>query len=208
MAHLNTETSVVFLIAADRALYSHGPATENALSPNFVLMWGMSYSFVFVDRCWPRLGSEKALRFWWLCLRCKMDWCHCSRCISSGKACRASDRWAAASVMPTWWRWREHAPADRRRTALLHSVLKWCKHACIKTSKHGIAKVNVWEYECQNEALFWWQVEHSLELVHAMEMKKANWWQFPTSWHIDSSLSRMTRRLLTEFFGSTIQNRC
>ena len=54
MARLNADTSVMFLIATGRALHSRGPATEKALSPNFVLVRGMSNSLVFADRSLPQ----------------------------------------------------------------------------------------------------------------------------------------------------------
>ena len=50
MARLTADTSVMFLIATGRAFHSRGPATERALSPNFVLVRGMSNSLVFADR--------------------------------------------------------------------------------------------------------------------------------------------------------------
>ena len=59
MARLNTDTSVMFLIATGRAfILVGGPATEKALSlsPNFVLVRVMSNSLVFADRSLPRPG--------------------------------------------------------------------------------------------------------------------------------------------------------
>ena len=55
MARLNADTSVMFLIATCKAFHSRGPATEKALSPNFVLVHGMSNSLVFADGSllWP-----------------------------------------------------------------------------------------------------------------------------------------------------------
>ena len=54
MARLNADTSVMFLNATGRAFHSRGPATDKALSPNFVLVRGMSNSLVFADRSPPR----------------------------------------------------------------------------------------------------------------------------------------------------------
>ena len=46
MACLQDDKSVMCLISAGRAFHSPGPATEKALSPNVVLVRGMSYSVV------------------------------------------------------------------------------------------------------------------------------------------------------------------
>ena len=54
MARLNADTLVMFLIATGRGFHAHGPATEKALSSNFVLVRGMSNSLVFLDRSLPR----------------------------------------------------------------------------------------------------------------------------------------------------------
>ena len=40
MVRLKDDKSVMFLISAGRAFHSRGPATEKALSPNFVLVRG------------------------------------------------------------------------------------------------------------------------------------------------------------------------
>ena len=50
MARLKDDKSVMFLISARRAFHSRGPATEKALSPNFNLVRGMSYSVVIAER--------------------------------------------------------------------------------------------------------------------------------------------------------------
>ena len=57
MARLNTDTSVMFLIATGRAFHSCGPATEKALSSNFILVRGMSNSLLFADQSlpWPEI---------------------------------------------------------------------------------------------------------------------------------------------------------
>ena len=56
MAHLNINTSAVFMITTGRAFHFRGPATEKALSHNFVVVRGMSNSLVFADRSRPRPG--------------------------------------------------------------------------------------------------------------------------------------------------------
>ena len=50
MARLKDDKSVMFLISAGRSFHSRGSATENALSPNCVLMRGISYSVVITER--------------------------------------------------------------------------------------------------------------------------------------------------------------
>ena len=50
MDRLKDDKSVMFLIAAERAFHSRRPATEEALSPDFVLVRGMSYSVVIAER--------------------------------------------------------------------------------------------------------------------------------------------------------------
>ena len=50
MAHLKDDKSEMFLISAERAFQSGDPATEKALSPDFVLVRGMSYSVVIAER--------------------------------------------------------------------------------------------------------------------------------------------------------------
>ena len=57
MACLTADTSVMCLIATSRAFHSRGPATQKALSPNFVLVRDMSNSLVFADRSlsWPEI---------------------------------------------------------------------------------------------------------------------------------------------------------
>ena len=61
MARLIADTSVMFLIATGRAFHSRGPAAEKALSPNFVLVRGMSNSLVFADRSLPRQEIVESL---------------------------------------------------------------------------------------------------------------------------------------------------
>ena len=61
MARKHADTSVMFLIAIGGALHSRGPATEKALSQNFVLVRGMSNSLVYADRSLPWPGSVKIL---------------------------------------------------------------------------------------------------------------------------------------------------
>ena len=61
MARLNTDTLVMFFIATCRSFQSRGPATEKALSLNFVLVRGMSNTLVFADRSLPRSGSIQIL---------------------------------------------------------------------------------------------------------------------------------------------------
>ena len=61
MARLNADTLVMFLIATGRAFHARGPATERALSLNFVLVRGMSNSLVFTDRSLPRPGIVEFL---------------------------------------------------------------------------------------------------------------------------------------------------
>ena len=41
MAHLNTDTLVMFLIVADGAFHSCAPSTEKDLLPNFVIVRGV-----------------------------------------------------------------------------------------------------------------------------------------------------------------------
>ena len=50
MARLKDEKSVMFLISAERAFHSRGPATEKALFSNFALVRGRSYSVVIAKR--------------------------------------------------------------------------------------------------------------------------------------------------------------
>ena len=50
MARLKNDKSLIFLISAGRAFHSRGPATDKALSPNFVLVRRISYSVVIPER--------------------------------------------------------------------------------------------------------------------------------------------------------------
>ena len=50
MVRLKDDKSVMFLISAGRAFHSRDPITENALSPYFVLVRGISYSVVIAER--------------------------------------------------------------------------------------------------------------------------------------------------------------
>ena len=58
MARLKDDKSVMFLISAGRAFHSRSPATEEALSPNSVLVRGMSYSVVIAER-WRCPGNDE-----------------------------------------------------------------------------------------------------------------------------------------------------
>ena len=58
-ARLKDDKSLMFLITAGRAFHSRGPATEKALSPNFVLVRGMPYSVVIAERSWRRPGNDE-----------------------------------------------------------------------------------------------------------------------------------------------------
>ena len=56
--------------------------------------------FFWYKVCWTHLSLEikinhiqEASRFGWLCLWCKMNWCHCWWHTSSNRACSKSDGW-------------------------------------------------------------------------------------------------------------------
>ena len=59
MARLKDDKSVRFLISAGGAFHSRGPATEKALSPNFVLVRGMLYSVIIAGRSWRCPGIDE-----------------------------------------------------------------------------------------------------------------------------------------------------
>ena len=59
MVRLKDDKSVMFLISAGTAFQSRGPATEKALSPNFVLVSGMSYSVVIAKRSRRCPGNDE-----------------------------------------------------------------------------------------------------------------------------------------------------
>ena len=61
MPRLNADISVMFLIATSRVFYSRGSFTEKALSPNYVLVQGMSNLLMFADGSRPRPGIVKIL---------------------------------------------------------------------------------------------------------------------------------------------------
>ena len=59
MVRLKDEKSVMFLISAATAFHSHGPAIEKAMSPNFVLVRGMSYSVVIAEQSRRCPGNDE-----------------------------------------------------------------------------------------------------------------------------------------------------
>ena len=61
MAHLNVESSLMFRMLSGRVFHSRGPATANALSPNFIRVRGISNWFVPADLNRLCLGRENVL---------------------------------------------------------------------------------------------------------------------------------------------------
>ena len=59
MASLKDNKLVMFLISAGGAFHSHGPATEKALSQNFIHVQRMSYSVVIAKRSRQCPGNDE-----------------------------------------------------------------------------------------------------------------------------------------------------
>ena len=102
------------LIVTGRAFQSRGPATEKALSPNFVLEQGMSNSLVFADRslAWP--GIVEILIVVSAMQDGLLDWCRYRQCTSQDRACNESYKRPITSVATAWYHCCEHVLADWR----------------------------------------------------------------------------------------------
>ena len=77
MARLKDDKSAMFLISAERAFHSRGPATEKALSPNFVLLRGCRIQSSMLNEAADVLAVTRSVSLYPLDTK---DWFRYERC--------------------------------------------------------------------------------------------------------------------------------
>ena len=106
----------MFLITTSRAFHSCGPATEKALSPNFVTVRG-------VRRSEPAAARNRRNSSSCVCdVGCTSAVIDYRQHTSQDRACNESDKRPVASVVTACYQWYDRTLADRWWTALLCSV--------------------------------------------------------------------------------------